>query len=90
LSVQDFGTHVNGRIVDCAWTMTFDEKFDPLKEAVRAATEAGIANAGVDARLCDVGAAIQEVMESHEIELDVSLSSHKARRIHSFRARHTK
>lgn len=34
------------------------------------ATETGIKTAGIDARLCDVGAAIQEVMESHEIELD--------------------
>ena len=30
----------------------------------------GIRTAGIDVRLCDVGAAIQEVMESHEIELD--------------------
>ena len=30
----------------------------------------GIKTAGIDVRLCDVGAAIQEVMESHEIELD--------------------
>ena len=34
------------------------------------ATETGIRTAGIDVRLCDVGAAIQEVMESHEIELD--------------------
>ena len=34
------------------------------------ATETGIKHAGIDSRLCDVGAAIQEVMESHEIELD--------------------
>ncbi len=26
--------------------------------------------AGIDVRLCDIGEAIQEVMESHEIELD--------------------
>ena len=67
---MDFGTHVKGRIIDCAWTMTFNPKFDPLKEAVREATETGIREAGIDVRLCDVGAAIQEVMESHEIELD--------------------
>lgn len=29
--------------------------------------------AGIDVRLCDVGEAIQEVMESHEIELDGKL-----------------
>ena len=32
---MDFGTHINGRIIDCAWTLTFNEKFDPLVEAVR-------------------------------------------------------
>jgi methionyl aminopeptidase len=30
----------------------------------------GIKEAGVDVRLCDIGAAIQEVMESYEVELD--------------------
>ncbi len=30
----------------------------------------GIRAAGIDARLCDVGEQIQEVMESYEIELD--------------------
>lgn len=27
-------------------------------------------NAGIDVRLCDIGEAIQEVMESYEVELD--------------------
>jgi len=66
----DFGTHVNGRIIDCAWTVSFNPKFDPLKAAVKAATEAGIKAAGVDVRLTDIGEQIQEVMESHEIEID--------------------
>ena len=30
----------------------------------------GVRAAGIDARLCDVGEQIQEVMESYEIELD--------------------
>ncbi|XP_040569547.1 methionine aminopeptidase 2 [Lepeophtheirus salmonis] len=66
----DFGTHIKGRIIDCAWTLTFNEKYDPLVEAVRSATEEGIKQAGVDALLCDIGESIQEVMESHEIELN--------------------
>jgi methionyl aminopeptidase len=37
---------------------------------VRDATDMGIRTSGVDVRLCDIGAAVQEVMESHEIELD--------------------
>uniref|UniRef100_A0A7S1TAM9 Methionine aminopeptidase 2 n=1 Tax=Compsopogon caeruleus TaxID=31354 RepID=A0A7S1TAM9_9RHOD len=66
----DFGTHINGRIIDCAFTVAFNPTFDPLKEAVKAATNEGIRVAGIDARLGEVGAAIQEVMESHEIEID--------------------
>lgn len=31
---------------------------------------AGIKEAGIDVRLCDIGGAIQEVMESYEVELD--------------------
>ena len=66
----DFGTHVNGRIIDSAWTVHFNPKFDPLAEAVKESTNVGIAAAGIDVRLCDIGAAVQECMESHEVELD--------------------
>uniref|UniRef100_A0A3P9ASX6 Methionyl aminopeptidase 2b n=1 Tax=Maylandia zebra TaxID=106582 RepID=A0A3P9ASX6_9CICH len=66
----DFGTHINGRIIDCAFTVTFNPKYDKLLEAVKDATNTGIKNAGIDVRLCDVGEAIQEVMESYEVELD--------------------
>lgn len=66
----DFGVHVNGRIIDCAFTVHFNPKFDNLVEAVKDATNTGIKAAGIDVRLCDVGEAIQETMESYEVELD--------------------
>jgi len=66
----DFGTHIKGRIIDCAFTLTFNNKYDKLLQAVKEATNTGIREAGIDVRLCDIGAAIQEVMESYEIELD--------------------
>jgi methionyl aminopeptidase len=66
----DFGTHVNGHIIDCAWTVSFNPKYDRLLEAVKAATNAGLKEAGIDVRLCDLGETIQEVMESYEVELD--------------------
>ncbi|GFQ95033.1 methionine aminopeptidase 2 [Trichonephila clavata] len=66
----DFGTHVNGRIIDCAFTLTYNPKYDKLLEAVREATNTGIKEAGIDVRLCDIGEAIQEVMESYEVELN--------------------
>ena len=57
----DFGTQIDGRIIDCAWTVCFDPKFKPLLETVQAATEAGIKAAGIGVRLCDGGEAIEEV-----------------------------
>jgi len=66
----DFGVHVDGIIMDCAFTIAFDERYEKLLEAVREATNAGIRAAGIDVRLSEMGSIIQEVMESHEIELD--------------------
>lgn len=66
----DFGTHVNGRIIDCAWTMHWNPRYDPLVQAVKEATNTGIKEAGIDVRLCDIGEAIQEVMESYEVTID--------------------
>jgi methionyl aminopeptidase len=57
----DFGTHVGGRIIDSAFTVHFNPKFDPLVAAVKDATNTGVKTAGVDVRLCDVGEAVQEV-----------------------------
>ena len=38
----DFGTQINGRIIDCAWTVSFDPRYDNLLAAVKAATNEGI------------------------------------------------
>ena len=56
----DFGTQIGGRIIDCAMTVHFNPVYDPLVNAVKEATNTGIREAGIDVRLCDVGAAIQE------------------------------
>ena len=66
----DFGTQIDGRIIDSAWTVAFNPRYDPLLETVKAATNAGVKAAGIDVRLCDIGEAIQEVMEAGEVELD--------------------
>ena len=85
----DFGVHINGRIVDSAWTMAFDPVYDNLLAAVKDATNTGIRvslrvvdawqvsriqliyrqEAGIDVRMSDIGAAIQEAMESYEVEI---------------------
>ncbi|ONK58122.1 uncharacterized protein A4U43_C09F8350 [Asparagus officinalis] len=59
-----------GHIVDCAFTVAFNPIFNPLLEASREATNTRIKESGINVRLCDVGAAILEVMESYEVEIN--------------------
>ncbi|KAH6722351.1 methionine aminopeptidase 2-like protein [Leptodontidium sp. MPI-SDFR-AT-0119] len=66
----DFGVHINGRIVDSAFTMSFDPMYDNLLEAVKQGTNTGIREAGIDARLGEIGGMIQETMESYEVEIN--------------------
>ena len=47
----DFGTHIHGRIIDTAFTVAFNPTYDKLLEAVKDATNTGIKEAGIDARL---------------------------------------
>lgn len=66
----DFGVHINGRIVDSAFTMAFDPQYDNLLAAVKDATNTGIRLAGIDARLGEIGEGIQEAMESYEVTIN--------------------
>ncbi|KAI9676623.1 MAG: Methionine aminopeptidase 2 [Trizodia sp. TS-e1964] len=65
----DFGVHINGWIVDSAFTLAFDPVYDNLLASVKDATNTGVREAGIDVRMSDIGAAIQEVMESYEVEI---------------------
>jgi len=66
----DFGVQVGGRIVDCAFTIAFNPKYDSIIQASKDGTNVGIKNAGIDARFSEIGASIQEAIESYEIELN--------------------
>lgn len=66
----DIGVHVNGRIVDSAFTMAFDPMYDNLLAAVKDATNTGVREAGIDVRLGEIGGLIQETMESYECEIN--------------------
>ncbi|KAJ5116288.1 methionine aminopeptidase [Penicillium angulare] len=66
----DIGVHVNGKIVDSAFTMSFDPMYDNLLAAVKDATNTGIREAGIDVRLGEIGGLIQETMESYECEIN--------------------
>ena len=66
----DFGTHINGFVIDTAFTVAFNPIYDNLLLASKEATNTGIKLAGIDARLGEIGAGIQEVLESYEVELN--------------------
>ncbi|KAI0452110.1 peptidase M24, structural domain-containing protein [Xylaria acuta] len=66
----DIGVHINGRIVDSAFTMAFDPMYDNLLAAVKDATNTGVKEAGIDVRLGELGERIQEAMESYECEIN--------------------
>ncbi|KAF2013603.1 methionine aminopeptidase 2-like protein [Aaosphaeria arxii CBS 175.79] len=74
----DFGVHVNGRIVDSAFTVASNPIYDNLLESVRAATNTGLREAGIDARIDHISGAIQEVMESYEVEINKKVIPVKA------------
>lgn len=63
----DFGTQVDGYIIDCAFTVAFNPEYDELLMACQDACYTGLKEAGIDVRLGDIGAACQEVMESYEV-----------------------
>ncbi|KAF2472806.1 methionine aminopeptidase 2-like protein [Lindgomyces ingoldianus] len=74
----DFGVHVSGRIVDSAFTVAFNPVYDNLLAAVKAATNTGLKEAGIDSRIDHISEAIQEVMESYEVELNRKIVPVKA------------
>lgn len=49
--------------------MAFNPTYDKLLEAVKDSTNTGLREAGVDVRLSDIGAKIEEVMQSYEVEI---------------------
>ena len=66
----DFGTQMNGYIIDCAFTVAFNPIYDNLLKASKEATNEGVKNAGIDVRLGELGGIIGEVLNSYEIEIN--------------------
>ena len=64
----DYGVEVNGFIIDSAFTVYFDNKYDTLSKAVKEATYTGIKNLGVDVVINDWAQDIYEVLTSYEVD----------------------
>uniref|UniRef100_A0A6C0ELC7 Peptidase M24 domain-containing protein n=1 Tax=viral metagenome TaxID=1070528 RepID=A0A6C0ELC7_9ZZZZ len=66
----DFGVHHNGCIIDSAFTINMDNKYDILLESSREAVDKVIKNLGVDVRFKALSGIAQEIVESYEMELN--------------------
>lgn len=66
----DYGVEINGWIIDSAFTISFNPKYDVLLEAVKEATYHGIKTADVDVDIHEWSRGIGEIMESYELNLD--------------------
>jgi methionyl aminopeptidase len=66
----DYGTHVNGRIIDSAFTLAYNPKYIPLLDATKEATWAAIKMIGPDTYVNDISHTINEVISSFEVEID--------------------
>jgi len=66
----DYGTHVNGRIIDSAFTHSFNPDFDPLIESTREATWEAIKMIGPDTYVNDISKTIDEIIKSYQLDFN--------------------
>jgi methionyl aminopeptidase len=66
----DFGTHVNGNIIDSAFTYSYNTKYENLITSTKDATWSAIKMIGPDTYVNDISKVIKEIIESYEIEID--------------------
>ena len=69
----DFGIQKNGYIIDSAFTFSFNNNYQELINASIEANQVAIKNSGPDSILGEIGKDIQEIIESHEIEINNKL-----------------
>lgn len=66
----DFGVHIDGSIIDSAFTHSFHSKYDKLLEASKTSTDLAIKLSRPDMLLSEIGREIEENMKSYEINLN--------------------
>lgn len=75
----DFGVHVEGCIIDSAFThivgATEDDPYNELLNASKDATYSAIAMSGPDARLYELSEVIEEIIKSYEVQVDYGLGT---------------
>ena len=73
----DYGVHYNGIIIDSAFTISLDEKYDEFIDISRKLTQYAVSICGPDVILGEVGADIEEYIKSKEVIIDNKIYSLK-------------
>ena len=66
----DYGLHYNGNMCDSAFSITYNNELQELVNISKEATNIAIKECGIDANVFDIGATIQEYIESNELTLN--------------------
>jgi methionyl aminopeptidase len=62
----DFGTHINGCMVDSAFTINLSNKYDIILASSKDAVDNIVKNIGIDVKFSELSAISKEVVESYE------------------------
>lgn len=65
----DFGVHLNGNIIDCAFSVCFNQEYEPLLNASKEATYMGIKLARPDMSIYEISCEIKEIIESYQVTI---------------------
>jgi methionyl aminopeptidase len=76
----DFGVHVNGYIIDSAFTCYFNNKHDDIHKCCKEALYEGIRNVGIDAYINDISSSIEEVVNSYGFKIIKNVGGHNIER----------
>jgi methionyl aminopeptidase len=66
----DYGVHYNGIIIDSAFTISLDQKYDEFIDISRKLTQYAVSLCGPDVILGEMGSDIEEYVKSKEIVID--------------------
>ena len=66
----DYGVHINGCIVDSAFTINLDRSYSKLLEASKDATDSIIKELRPDMKFQDLSSISEEIVKSYEIEIN--------------------
>ena len=76
----DFGVHVNGYMVDSAFSVYFNETHDQIHQVCKEALYEGLKHVGIEGYIKDCSKAITEVIQSSEFNIIDGLCGHNINR----------